>query len=649
MVGAGTSHLASATGRRWPPADRHPSGTPRGAGRPRRPGREPRVVRDLLVGPRRPQAVLQGQRHGAEAREDVGRRRGRGERVGPGQDPGPHGGRAPRRDVVAAAAARPRRRRGRGPRRRRPARPPAPCPSRRRGRRPGRPAPAGGRATRRGPARPAPGRSTNSSGTGRGGRPRRGRPTPGSSARRRPAGRARRPPRRCRGTGRRGRTPATARPRGRRRGRRPRARARRRRGRRARGGRARRGTAPVRPGRRRPTTTGPARRRRGRPGPGPARPPARRSTRGRTRARPRPTTSARAWSASAPSNESASVRSTARSSSTITWRSRSPPSSAGTAGSGIAARCASPAHSMSNPWEAAPQRPPGSWRGRLTTADRPAPVVTRTTWARAARISAPTTHRRAPGVGEQALDRPPDVGAEQPGGRVDRRLGGHRARNRSSWRRSRLVGRPVPRSRTNTSGACSRGGGGRAVVDHALGRQRRTHPLVDHPRHLEHAEVAVGPGLDPVADPHGGRRLGRHAVDPHVAALAGRRGQRPRLEDPHGPQPLVDPGLVHGAMVAEPRANRRLRAVSPAPGEARAVGSCANDRTRSPRGGRRDRLRRRVRLLSRPHPTAATSHRVRRRRRQRLVAVGHRRHRPGRRSASGCSPTCSSRSPCWPG
>ena len=155
--------------------------------------------------------------------------------------------------------------------------------------------------------------------------------------------------------------------------------------------------APARPARRRPTTTGPARRRRGRPGPGPARPLARRSTRGRDpRARPRATTSARAWPASAPSNESASVRSTARSSSTITWRSRSPPSSAGTAGSGIAARCASPAHSTSNPWEAAPQRPPGSWRGRLTTADRPAPVVTRTTWARAARISAPTSATGAP-------------------------------------------------------------------------------------------------------------------------------------------------------------------------------------------------------------------------------------------------------------
>ena len=53
--------------------------------------------------------------------------------------------------------------------------------------------------------------------------------------------------------------------------------------------------------------------------------------------------------------------------------------------------------------------------------------------------------------------------------------------------------------------------------------------------------IALGDvGLDPVADPHRRRRLGRATVDPHVPAPAGGGRQRPRPVQPHRPQPLVD-------------------------------------------------------------------------------------------------------------
>src|SRR5690606_22453475 len=87
----------------------------------------------------------------------------------------------------------------------------------------------------------------------------------------------------------------------------------------------------------------------------------------------------------------------------------------------------------------------------------------------------------------------------------------------------------------------------RGVVDHAGRGHRRAHALVDDPGDLEHPGPAVDVGLDPVADPHGRRRLGRHAVDPHVPAAARLGGQAPGLVQPHGPQPLVDARLLHGA------------------------------------------------------------------------------------------------------
>ena len=55
--------------------------------------------------------------------------------------------------------------------------------------------------------------------------------------------------------------------------------------------------------------------------------------------------------------------------------------------------------------------------------------------------------------------------------------------------------------------------------------------------------------LDPVADVHARRRLGRSPVELHVAAPAGVGRRRPRPVDPHRPHPPIETGLVHPLMV----------------------------------------------------------------------------------------------------
>src|SRR6185295_17295653 len=105
----------------------------------------------------------------------------------------------------------------------------------------------------------------------------------------------------------------------------------------------------------------------------------------------------------------------------------------------------------------------------------------------------------------------------------------------------------------------------RAVVDEALGGQRRRHPLADQPHDLEHPLALTGVGLDAVADVNGARRLHRSPVDGDVAALAGVAGDRSLLVDAHGPQPLVDAGAVR-----HPSRNERMSGI--------AVRSCTKNR-----------------------------------------------------------------------
>jgi hypothetical protein len=88
------------------------------------------------------------------------------------------------------------------------------------------------------------------------------------------------------------------------------------------------------------------------------------------------------------------------------------------------------------------------------------------------------------------------------------------------------------------------------VVDEALGRHRGTHPFVDDAGHLEHPTATVNQDLDPVADAHRCGRLGSDVVDANVAAPACVGGRRPRLEQPHRPEPPVDPRRLHRHIVA---------------------------------------------------------------------------------------------------
>src|SRR5262245_5001940 len=56
----------------------------------------------------------------------------------------------------------------------------------------------------------------------------------------------------------------------------------------------------------------------------------------------------------------------------------------------------------------------------------------------------------------------------------------------------------------------------------------------------------------PIADVHGPRRLHRLIVDVHLAAVAGGGRQRTALEEPRGPQPLVNTDFVHGGGLTVP-------------------------------------------------------------------------------------------------
>ena len=81
---------------------------------------------------------------------------------------------------------------------------------------------------------------------------------------------------------------------------------------------------------------------------------------------------------------------------------------------------------------------------------------------------------------------------------------------------------------------------GRAVVDQAFRRHRRTNSLFDDDGHLEDAR-ALDECVDAIADLHARRRLGRATVHTNVAATAGGRRRRTGLIDPDGPQPYIYP------------------------------------------------------------------------------------------------------------
>jgi hypothetical protein len=89
----------------------------------------------------------------------------------------------------------------------------------------------------------------------------------------------------------------------------------------------------------------------------------------------------------------------------------------------------------------------------------------------------------------------------------------------------------------------------RAEVDGALGRLGSTEPLVDNSLYLEDAVPAVDPCFHSVTSSYLGGGLRRGAVDADVTAAASVGRSRTRLEEPNGPEPLVNSGGVHGIML----------------------------------------------------------------------------------------------------
>jgi hypothetical protein len=89
---------------------------------------------------------------------------------------------------------------------------------------------------------------------------------------------------------------------------------------------------------------------------------------------------------------------------------------------------------------------------------------------------------------------------------------------------------------------------GRAVVDQAFRRRRRTNSFLDDGHHFQNAGTP-DERVDAVADLHLRRRFGRRPVHANVPAAAGGRRLRARLVDPDGPEPDVYTGLLDGGIV----------------------------------------------------------------------------------------------------
>src|SRR5580704_14376465 len=79
----------------------------------------------------------------------------------------------------------------------------------------------------------------------------------------------------------------------------------------------------------------------------------------------------------------------------------------------------------------------------------------------------------------------------------------------------------------------------RLPIERARHRRRAAHFAEQQHLHLKIA--ALGSDLQKVTDPDIARRLGRLAVDLNAAQLTCPRSQRPSLEKPGSPEPLVHP------------------------------------------------------------------------------------------------------------
>ena len=94
----------------------------------------------------------------------------------------------------------------------------------------------------------------------------------------------------------------------------------------------------------------------------------------------------------------------------------------------------------------------------------------------------------------------------------------------------------------------------RAVVDEAIGGDRRTDSLFDDPGDLDIALESVDACRDAISDPHGVGGLCLAAIDFDVSAMAGIGGVGASLEQADRPQPFVHAGRLHSPIVAVPYA-----------------------------------------------------------------------------------------------
>lgn len=117
----------------------------------------------------------------------------------------------------------------------------------------------------------------------------------------------------------------------------------------------------------------------------------------------------------------------------------------------------------------------------------------------------------------EAFDQPPIPFGRPPGGVIT-----HQARSRQGGRRGR-----------------------RAAVEIALGRPRRSDPLIDYLHDLQHPVPAIQPDGHDVTSSDRRRRLGDGAVDRHMSGPACLRGDGTGLEHPDRPQPPIDPRAIH--------------------------------------------------------------------------------------------------------
>ena len=118
--------------------------------------------------------------------------------------------------------------------------------------------------------------------------------------------------------------------------------------------------------------------------------------------------------------------------------------------------------------------------------------------------------------------------------------------SRSMARRSRLVGRPAPASRSRPGGARHRRR--RKVVIEHTGRNRIA-AAIGHALHLQHPHPAIERHRDDVAGPHrAARRIDPRAVEADMAAVGKLRGVGAGAHHARVPQPFVDALTIQTAL-----------------------------------------------------------------------------------------------------